>query len=59
MVIMSLTNVSLFTTLLGNGLILWMILFIMMPRELRKGDQGAMNRAIAAKVGQPESSYMV
>lgn len=35
MVIMSLTNVSLFTTLLGNGLIVWMLLFIVMPRELR------------------------
>ena len=35
MVIMSLTNVSLFTTLLGNGLIMWMILFIVMPRDLR------------------------
>lgn len=36
MVIMSLTNVSLFTTLLGNGLIAWMLLFLVMPRELRR-----------------------
>ena len=35
MVIMSLTNVSLFTTLLGNGLIAWMLLFVLAPRELR------------------------
>jgi len=35
MVIMSLTNVSLFTTLLGNGLIAWILLFLTMPRELR------------------------
>ncbi len=36
MVIMSLTNVSLFTTLLGNGLIAWMLLFLLMPRDARK-----------------------
>jgi hypothetical protein len=35
MVIMSLTNVSLFTTLLGNGLIAIMILFVVAPREMR------------------------
>jgi hypothetical protein len=34
MIIMSLTNVSLFTTLLGNGLIVWMLLFIFMPRDI-------------------------
>jgi hypothetical protein len=35
MIIMSLTNVSLFTTLLGNGLIAWMLLFLVAPREMR------------------------
>jgi hypothetical protein len=32
MVIMSLGNVSIFTTLLGNGLIVWILLFFVMPR---------------------------
>jgi len=40
MVIMSLTNVSLFTTLLGNGLMVWMFLFLTMPRELRTAVRG-------------------
>ena len=35
MVTMSLTNVSLFTTLLGNGLIALMLLFLVMPRKMR------------------------
>jgi hypothetical protein len=35
MVIMSLTNVSLFTTLLGNGLIAMMLMFLLAPREMR------------------------
>jgi hypothetical protein len=34
MIIISLENASLFTTLLGNGLIVWMLLFITMPRNL-------------------------
>lgn len=33
MVMISLGNVSLFTTLLGNGLIVWMLLFVIMPRS--------------------------
>jgi hypothetical protein len=33
MVIYSFANVSLFTTLLGNGLIVWMLLFVFMPRS--------------------------
>jgi hypothetical protein len=33
MLIYSFTNVSVFTTLLGNGLIAWMLLFIFMPRS--------------------------
>jgi hypothetical protein len=33
MVAYSLTSVSIFTTLLGNGLLAWMILFIFMPRS--------------------------
>jgi hypothetical protein len=36
MVISSLTSVSLFTTLLGNGLIAWMILFIIMPLSFKQ-----------------------
>jgi hypothetical protein len=38
MITMSLTNVSLFTTLLGNGLIALMLLFIIMPRDLRNSN---------------------
>jgi hypothetical protein len=34
MVIMSLANVSLFTALLGNGLIAWILLLLFMPRGL-------------------------
>jgi hypothetical protein len=34
MVILSITNVSLFTTLLGNGLLAWMILFLLLPRSI-------------------------
>jgi len=34
MIILSITNVSLFTTLLGNGLFAWIVLFILMPRNL-------------------------
>jgi hypothetical protein len=50
MVIMSLTNVSLFTTLLGNGLIIWMILFILMPREMRiQTNEGARERGLPAR----------
>ncbi|QNI30767.1 hypothetical protein H7849_16780 [Alloacidobacterium dinghuense] len=33
MCMISLTNASLFTTLLGGGLLLWMLLFIYMPRN--------------------------
>lgn len=43
MVITSLTNVSIFTTLLGNGLIAWMILFILMPRFFVGTDIRARN----------------
>jgi hypothetical protein len=31
MIIISLTNVSLFTTLLGNGMLAWMLLFLFVP----------------------------
>ena len=36
MIILSITNVSLFTTLLGNGLLVWMILFAIMPLQLHR-----------------------
>jgi hypothetical protein len=34
----SLTNSSLFSTLLGNGLLVWMMLFILMPRNFLRED---------------------
>jgi hypothetical protein len=37
----SLTNVSLFTTLLGNGLVAWILLFIIMPRSFLSGEMQA------------------
>jgi hypothetical protein len=43
MVISSLTNVSIFTTLLGNGLITWMLLFIFIPRYFLSPDIQAHN----------------
>ncbi len=38
MIIISLTNVSLFTTLLGNGLIAWMVLFLIIPGHFAVHD---------------------
>jgi hypothetical protein len=38
MVIISLGNVSLFSTLLGNGLLAWMLLFVIMPRSFLGSD---------------------
>ena len=41
MVIISLTNTSLFTTFLSNGLMVWMLLFIFMPRYFLGTDTSA------------------
>jgi len=41
MVMLSITNVSLFTTLLGNGLIAWVLLFMIMPRSRIGADEPA------------------
>jgi hypothetical protein len=38
MIIVSLTNVSLFSTLLGNGMIAWILLFFFIPSHLFKSD---------------------
>jgi len=51
MVIMSLTNVSLFTTLLGNDLIALMLLFLIMPRRVRTASGAAERFLVIAPVG--------
>lgn len=59
MVIMSLTNVSLFTTLLGNGLFAWMLLFLLAPRDFR--IQGAVVRyeLLSPGSGGPAGPYIL
>jgi hypothetical protein len=46
MVMMSLGNVSLFSTLLGNGMIAWMLLFMIMPSSFRGANFRADNLSI-------------
>jgi hypothetical protein len=41
LIIVSLTNVSLFSTLAGNGLIVWILLFIIMPRDFSRIDSSS------------------
>jgi hypothetical protein len=52
MVIYSLTNISIFTTLLGNGMFAWMLLFVLMPCSVsdfvpvNSGVRNKVNRAV-------------
>jgi hypothetical protein len=57
MVIMSLTNVSLFTTLLGNGLIAWMLLFLIAPRQMRV-SQIVQHEPVYEAIGSGRESYI-
>ena len=59
MVIMSLTNVSLFTTLLGNGLIAWMLLYLVMPRESRMPRMIVRYERMSDMIGTESESYIV
>jgi len=59
MVIMSLTNVSLFTTLLGNGLIAWMLLFLLMPREWRSRPVAVRYEVPNEMIERARESYIV
>lgn len=59
MVIMSLTNVSLFTTLLGNGLIAWILLYLLMPRDSRVARVIVRYDPVGQIVGAERESYIV
>jgi hypothetical protein len=41
MIMMSLGNASLFSTLLGSGFIMWMVVFMVMPRSCLAGEEPA------------------
>ena len=58
-VIVSLTNVSMFTTLLGNGLIAWMLLFLLMPRKMRTAGATVHYNPANEMVSQVRAAYMV